>query len=268
MSENMTEPINIQISREELLFVLNLLQAETVPGLDADPLGELSPEGRDLALTVAERALRARGLARVGEDGQVTVHNSLLTAVGVCAYSANTVFVYHWSENGESPVRFFGHIRDEDITIHTRPEDVLHSFTLLPSMEHLIQEVLDVCEYNDVPESQSFESTLLSDHFVKARDLASSGEPQKAIDLLVSNNANPEMAGAFVTTLTGSPRISILQTLKQDRSDVVLKRDFTILQNNQYAWLIAATSVEDEATPLLIKTTTQEELEALLAESL
>jgi len=269
MTEDVTlEPINVLLSREELLLVLDLLQAESLPGLDADPLGELSPEGRELALTVAGRGLRARDLAQVAEDGGLTLHTTLLTAVGVCAYSTNTVFVYHWPENRENPTRYFGHIREDDVAAHSRPDDVLHLFTLLPSKSQLIEHVLAFCEYQDVPRNDLPEMAVTGEDFVQVRELASSGSAEEAASLLIESGAAQESASAFVSALAGSPRISILQTLTQEREDGVLRRDFTVVQDGQHTWFIGATSEESENPNLAIRTTTREEIESLLAECL
>src|SRR5512145_1990409 len=121
---NTSEPIQILLSREELLFVLNLLQAGFIPGLDDDPLGELTAEQQAFALTVAGRALRARELAQQHPDGQWVVHNNLLLAVGGCAYAQGIISVYHWPSNSALPRRFFGHLRENQAIAHTRPADV------------------------------------------------------------------------------------------------------------------------------------------------
>ena len=64
-NENSSQLVNILLSRDELLLVLTLLEAQYIPGLDIDPLGERSAEQQDLAFVVAARGLRARDLARV-----------------------------------------------------------------------------------------------------------------------------------------------------------------------------------------------------------
>jgi hypothetical protein len=267
-NENVSEPINILLSREELLLVLNLLEAESVPGLDADPLGELNVDGLALATIVAGRGLRARELARVGEDGELQVHSALLTAVGVCAYSSNTIFVYHWPGGEATPVRYFGHIRGDDIAAHTRPEDVLHQFTIMPSREHLIEQVLTVCEYAEAPQTSALELTVPEDDFVQIRELAGQGKVDEAVEYLGSKNINTEAGRAFVSTLAQSPRVSILQSLAQEDNEAVHKRDFTLVQNREHTWFIAPTTGEGESTPLLVKATNRDEVETLLAELL
>jgi hypothetical protein len=263
--DNELEPINLLLSREELRLVLNSLETDFIPGLDADPLGELSPDQDGLVLTVAGRALRARELARPEADGTLAFHNALLTLVGVCAYSQNVIFAYHWPPDQIIPRRYFGHIRGEDIVAHTRPEDVLHLFSLLPSKAQLIDQVLVACELEERSASAAYEFKLSSDAFASVRELAGNGEPDRAIDLLLRHDTPPETAQAFVTTLADSPATSILQTVKQTGDGTVQKRDFTVLQNSRETWLgLAAT--EEAGGPLQVKTTTREEIRTLLAD--
>lgn len=266
ISEAVVEPINVLLSREELLFVLNLLQANSIPGLDADPAGVLNEEQRTLALMWGERALRARELAQIREDRGVVVHNALLTAVGVCAYSNHALFIYHWSGQEEAPTRYFAHLRNGDIAVHTRPEDVLHLFTLLPSREHLFTDVLTVCEYDDVAASEFAEMTVTENSFIRARELVGKGDIEVAARLLVNDGATDAAALAYVGTLANSPRISIFQTFRQEGETAVQKGDFTVVQDGQHAWLIAPAASDNGNPSLFIKPTTRDEIEALLAE--
>ncbi len=261
-----SEAVSILLSREELLFVLNLLRAEFIPGLDADPLGELTAEQQALAFTVAGRALWARELAQLQPNGEWVIHNSLLTAVGGCAYAQSIVSIYHWSANAVMPRRFFGHIRGDNIVSHTRPADVLHRFSLFSSKEQLIAQILAVCEFEDRPASQPLELAVSSADFVKVRELASAGDVTRAADVLVGNGVSPETAQVFLDTLAGAPRVSILQTLKQAGDGAAQKQDFTVLQNEQYIWLIIAPPGEGDVASLRVKSTTKAEIQELLAE--
>ncbi|MCK6624499.1 MAG: hypothetical protein L6R45_04915 [Anaerolineae bacterium] len=262
--EKSLEPVNILLSREELLFVLNELQADFIPGLDPDPQGELTLAQETFGITVAGRALRARELARQRPGGEVEIHTALLTMVGVCIYSQNVLFAYHWSGNATLPTRYFGHIRGNDIVAHTRPDEVLHLFSLLPNKEQLTNQVLAVCQYADVPAAPPLEFSAPGELFAQVRQLAGAGEAAKATDLLVGNGVTAETARTFVDTLAHAPKVSILQTVKQPGDGTVQKRDFTLLQNGHQAWLAIAAAEPD--APLRIKTTSGAEIRTLLAD--
>ena len=261
-NENEFKPMNVLLSREELLLVLDLLKTKAIWGLDNDPLGVLDEAQRQWAVIWASRALRARQLAQLNEAGELMVHDALLTAVGTCAYADKAISITHWQAGEEIPSRYFGHIRGKDIVAHTRPEDVLYLFTLLLSKEELLAQIFDFCEYKDVP-TAAFEMSVANKHFAQARELADNGKEEQAVKLLVDNGAERETAVAFVYTLTNSTRVSILQTLKQGESDTLQKNNFTIIQNDVYIWLIVSVQ-ETGGDALLIKFVTKSDIENTL----
>lgn len=264
--EQTLEPINILLSREELLLILDLLQAETIPGLDPDPtLGDLTPEQRSLALTVAERALRARELVQAQAGGELIVHKRLLTAVGVCAYPHSAVLAYHWPSQSDTPVRYFGHVREADIVAHSVPDSTLHLFSLLPSREQLVGQVLAVAEFEDVP-TEAIEFSVPAAVLGQAREQANAAQPETARAILAGSGVAAAAAQAFTDALGGNPRITIMQLLKQQPQGNPTRQDITLLQNGSAAWLVSQPSTE--ADTLRVKTVNQAELVSLLNETL
>jgi len=250
---DMKKNVSILLSRDELLLILNLLHAQSIPGLDEEPLGEWSPEQRVLAQVVAERALRARELAQRQSDDQLVIHKTLLTAVGVCAYAQSSIFSYHWPEPNVMPARYFGHVRGDDIVAHTRPQDVLHLFSLLPSKEQLIDQIIAFCHYQETTSNLSFEFTLAQADFMKLRKLAETG--------LNEPNFITEQTKHLSDTLANKPRVSVFQLISQNNQQVQ-KRDFTLIQDAHITWLILAMPEEQ----LLIKSITQVEFKQKLTE--
>jgi hypothetical protein len=259
---NLTEPVNLLLSREETLLTLRSLQTESIPGIDGDPAGELTAEGLDLALMVAGRALRARQLAQVREDGELALHHALLTAVGVCAYATRTAFVFHWPEDGNELARYFGHVRGEDFVAHTRPEEALHLFTMLPTKMQLIEQILQTCGYEDRQQNGAG-LTLEAADFGQARQLAKQGDGETAVSYLTERQADPDTAAAFAGTLAHRPHISILQLLKQQDDLSIAKSDFTIVQGKEYCWLIRPTAGDANGS-LTVKTAVKAEIVSLL----
>lgn len=268
-NENSSQLVNILLSRDELLLVLSLLEAQYIPGLDIDPLGERSAEQQDLAFVVAARGLRARDLARVradAQDGRLVIHVGLLAAVSACAYSSNAAFVYHWPSQAEIPLRVFGHVRDGSFVVHTPVEDVLHLFTMLPSKEHLVDQVLAACHPADAPATVSGELYVPGSDFAQLRLLAEQRNLDQARTLLSSDPASADLVTALIETLSNHPQVSIVQTLKQVDAGAVLKRDFTLLQDASAMWLVAPTTADGNV--LLVKPATRETARALILESI
>jgi hypothetical protein len=261
MAETGDQPMNVLLSRDELLLMLQLLRAPTLAGLDANPAGDWNAEQQRVALTVAERALRARDLAHLRPGGELAVHTALLAAVGVCAYPQATLFVYHWPANAEAATRYFAHQRQGELVAHTRPADVLHLFTRLPSPAALVTQLFTACGWEEVPTGASQQFTLPAPLFADVRRLAMSGEVAGALDLLRPQRIAIESARPFVMTLAEAPRLSVVQMRKQGNGGVQAL-DLTLVQNSQRSWLVT-NGVNNDPDTLAVKTTTRAEVTAL-----
>lgn len=58
----MAEAILLRFAREELVYLLRALKIATLTGLGSNPMGDLDDDHQALALAVADRTLRARGV--------------------------------------------------------------------------------------------------------------------------------------------------------------------------------------------------------------
>ncbi|HFQ94445.1 MAG TPA: hypothetical protein ENK32_10575 [Anaerolineae bacterium] len=259
---NETESASFLLSREELLLLLDLLEAESIPGLDPDPLGELNDDQRALALIWAGRALRARELAAVGENGELLVDEGLLTAVGGCIYWQTALYVYHWPEPGRAPIRFFGYARDGQAVTHTRPADVLHHLAVLPSAEALADEVTAVCQCQTLPDAPDTQFTLPRDLFIRARELAEEQEMAAAAQTLQEAGVPGETAQTLTAVLSGAPRMSIWQIVKRGENGDAETHDYTLLHSEDAAWLVSLPAGGDD---LEVRTVTAVALRELLA---
>lgn len=248
---NDAEVVSLQLSHEEVLAILALLQADTIPGLEEDEVEEWSEEQQQFALSLARRVLQSRGFAQV-QDGVFMLHRAVLTAVGVCAYSQSAAMVYHWSDAAIVPTSFFAHLRERDAVLHTRPAPSMHSFALQPSKDALVDAILEACEYSETADTVAMDLLLSRDAFARARELAEKGRLDEARQQ-VGDGTSDGAAQAFTEMLASLPRVSIFQTLKQQKDKAVHTRQFTLLQSAPNAWLVTAVSDAEDA-PLRAKT--------------
>jgi hypothetical protein len=260
-------PLAVTLSREELLAVLNVLRAPTIPGLDREPSGELTPEQEAFALVVARRALLARELAQMRADGELLVRRGLLAAVGACAYAQDSILAYTWPAGAQAPLRLFGHIRGDDVVAHTRPAEVLHRFTMLPSKAALVAHVLAFCGFDAAAPTAAFDFTVSRQDFADARQYASAGNRVAAIELLVRNGAPEAAAASLVATWAAAPRVSVLQTLTQQGNQAVRTREFTLTHSGQHAWWAAPEPVAEAKAPIRVKTAGANNIRDLLTNS-
>ncbi len=265
------ESVNVVLSRDELALILSLLQAQTIPGLDPDPLGEHTPDQQDAAFVAAARGLRARGLARARgvdqpDDTPLAVHAGVLAAVGACAFSSGALFVYHWPSRAELPLRIYGHLRDGVYVIHTPYEGVLHRFTMLASKQHLVDQALAVCQLREESAALAGELRLAGGDFAQLRQLAEQSNLTQARALLNPALAPADLVDALLVTLANQPQVTIAQTLRPADGGAVAKRDLTLVQDSNVLWLVEP--VDGDASLLAARQVTRNDVYALLLGSL
>jgi len=256
----------VTLSREELLAVLHVLRASTIPGLDREPSGDLTPEQEAFALVVARRALLARDLAQVRADSEFLVQRRLLDAVGACAYAHDSILVYTWPPGARDPQNLFGHTRGGDVVAHTRPDAVLHRFTLLPSRAELVAQVLAFCKFDPAPTDEVFDFTVQREDFAAAREAAVGGS-NAAAALLVRGGAPEDAAGDLAADWVASPRVSALQTLTRQADGTADSREFSLVQAGPRAWWVAPMPGEKANAPIQVKTASASDIRDLLTGS-
>lgn len=253
----------VVLSREELLAVLAALRTATIPGLDPEPSGELTPELAEFAVVIARRALLARGLAQVRADGEFMLQRGLLNAVGACAYPEHSLFAHTWAAGGEQPLRFFGHVRGGAAVSHTRPDPVLHRFVLLDSPAALTEAALAFCAFDAAAPATALDITMPQADFLAAREQAAAGDVAASQAALTGCGASAAAAEALAAAWAAQPRVSVVQTLTAQADRTGRVREFTLTQGGANGWIAAP--VTGAAGALRLRATSAAEVATLLA---
>jgi hypothetical protein len=254
-----SEPTTIALSVEELLAVLNALETSTVPGLEVEGWTSLSPDKQDLALSVAHRALEARGLARM-EDGELKVHRALLTAVGICAFPQQSTLVDHWSPGGAAQ-RLFAHTRETDNVVHI-VEGNVHTFTLFSSEKQLADHVAAACSWDGASAGSALELTMKREDFTRACDASADGAEADAVKALGAGGST-DAGPALVKALASGPRISVVQRVRFNTGDAATEQSFTVIEGAGRTWCVTPVA-EGADAPLRARTVSRADITALL----
>ncbi|MEZ4713865.1 MAG: hypothetical protein R3A44_42165 [Caldilineaceae bacterium] len=275
MNDEQPTPTTLILSRDELLCILGVLEAASIPGMDAEPGGPRTEQEQALVHEVTLRSLRARGIAAKNGDGALRFHDDLLKMVGACAYPHSALIALHWAQEADAPARFFGNVRNQNFVVHTRPEELLHRFVALPAKEKLFGSLFEFCQLNQVDAGADVESgasaaaiefTISAAEFAEVRLLSEQGATQAAASRLEAAQVDAAAARAFSSTFAENPRLTVLQTVKQADGDTVLKRDFMLAQTPTQIWFMGAVDGEAAEMVLRVKNVTLEELQHLLSE--
>ncbi|MER2598938.1 MAG: hypothetical protein ABTQ73_05420 [Caldilineales bacterium] len=263
-SDKKPNAMNVTLSRDELALVLSLLQVDTLPGLEANPLGELNASQAEMSAVVAARGLRARALARVEPtSGQLLLHVGVLGAVSACTGAEAALFAWHWHGDEPSPQRWYGYRRGQNYVVHQPLEDVLHRFTVLSAGTQLVEEALTVCNIESAGQRALVgELYLKGSDFARVRQLIATGATEEAQSVLAASAASPAVVAALLATLVAGPQISIVQLFTRTTTATPLQQDFTLLQNQYALWLM--TPVAGDVERVHIQSITRANLYDLL----
>jgi len=254
------------LSREELLLLLKLLNADYILGLTPDPLGELSAKQQAFAFIYAERALRARQLATVDEQGVLKVQRELLDIIGICVYPERSVVAHHILPNKQASL-FTGHCREAQYAIHLIPEAALHHITLHPTSATFFNELIAFCRCQKLPEALTEGMFIDGETYKRLCESVSSGNELASLNLLLEQGVTHDSAQSFVTTLLAPHTISVVQFLNPLSTNSLAKREMTILQSESQAWLVVQSNRIDSDELVSIQPLTTQMLTRVLLET-
>jgi len=134
----------------------------------------------------------------------------------------------------------------------------------MPSLEALVANILAFCGFEARLCATTFDFTLPRQDFADARQYTIAGDVLDASALLRQGGASEAAASALVASWAAMPRISAIQTIKQEGDQGLRTREFTLVQDSSTAWWIAPAVDGDAKSPVRIKTAAAEEIRDLL----
>ncbi len=237
---------NVLLSREELLLISKLIDAQSMFGLEtADPEIQLNEDQVAYGIVCAERALRARGMAIIDEQKRLKINQDVLLMVAVCAYPAQSVFL-HQSKNDQPTFRYYAHQQNGIYVSHQFPSPALHFFNKLPDANTLLDQSADFCTRGADEKVTTLNFIIEPDTFEKARlagNKKAEGEVTEILSKAVDNTLAIQLFGA---TLLSDYLITFVHVLNNLPDGKIAKQQFTVLAEPQACWLITERPTEGD----------------------
>jgi hypothetical protein len=244
-----TTPIlnSFLLSRAELQAVLALVEIDAFPGLTPDdPVGKLTPEQEAYGIICGERALRARGLAFINEQGEIRISNELLEVIGVCAYASNMLVVTHFPPGGNTARQFAISHLDEHYASHiTTPEGALHLLTRYDGKEQVATDICRLFESVKFPEESAIIS-LSEDALRRIRELVEGGNATQARIMMKEGDVDVSAGEKFISFLERSHDMVVLQAVRRVDVDAISLQTATFLYSQQAIWIATEQDVIDK----------------------
>jgi hypothetical protein len=236
---------SVVLSREEVLAILHLTGLSAIPGLSDDPIANLTAEQRAFGLIVAERALRARGLAIITEEGRLLVQSVILEMLGTCALAAQSLYVTRIATPSGTPAQLIAHRQEKRWVLHRRLELVLHTFQSVGGWLAAMEEIKAFCQWPNPVPGADFTLTIPNNALNSARELAASGHVPEARAALLATGNRPDAVEILIDVLSQAHVVTVIQYVIASSPDTVAIQSVTILHHDNVL-LIAVESARAE----------------------
>lgn len=245
--------LQLDLSQEELLYMLRLTGVPTLPGLDDDALTDLDEGQMALLLAAGEHGLRARGLLQDDPSAAkgVALWEGLLALVGTCVMAPCMAIVRSEPLAGEgaSFLYYFG----EDLTVeHASGGPGVHRFTGFVDQGAALERIgasarlpaLVTGVAADVAAGRlvgSVRRALLE----QARDMAvEQREVAEAAGRLTEGGMAPDAAEALAASLGRLESVVTLAFLKR-HEEAIQSGGMVVLREPQTSWILEPDEADD-----------------------
>jgi hypothetical protein len=142
----MAEAVLLRFSQEELVYLLRALKIPTLTGLGSQPLGDLDEEHQGLALAVADRALRARGVVRWNTNQERSLDPLVAGLLRDCAGPDYSLAVE--IRQKEQPTQQYRYVFTRHVVIEqSLPEPGVHQFMALATRADVLARLDTLVHY-------------------------------------------------------------------------------------------------------------------------
>lgn len=231
-----------QYGREELILLLRLMRAYTLPGLGDDPLEGFSKEEAVAALLASGESLRARGIIEISEaDKRVRIDQVTFALIGSCLRPRASFLVSSIGADGHGIIRYY-HVSPHLSVEHSFPDVGVDAFLAASNLTVMLPRILELMALGgSESEVEPFEveESILD----QAKSFARTGAQEMAMDCLKRSNAAEKTITAFVRTLIepihNSSIIKIKHFQAHADSSVMEQVDgFATLQGSSGLWVL------------------------------
>lgn len=234
------------LAREEVLAILQLIGVAAVLGLGDEPIPDLTPEQRAYGLIVAERALRARGLAKIDDEGRLLVQADVLRLVGTCAFPAQSLVVTRIIAPDGLAEQLIVHQGDGLWVLHRQPEPALHAFQAASGWPEVWATIGAFCQWPDPADGAAGTLSVATDALERVRELASTGRAAEARAALPAPENGLALAEALVAMLAQPHLVVVVQHVKATSGDAVAVRSLTTLHRDGALLVAVETAPADD----------------------
>jgi hypothetical protein len=233
------QPISLTFSQEEVVLLLKLFGAPTIPGLGEDPLAGLPKEHVQLILSSAERSLKARQILSVATDGKITIDRLALALLGPCVTPEFSLIANRTRRNNLPETLYF-HAAQAMKVEHAITGPGLHAFTALNGQEILLDRLGGFLNLDSQPAQEDISGNILANILRDAIQAFEQGSPAMTA-VLQGGGASTGLANALGSNLETFVAISAVVAIRHLPEGKMNMQRFAFLDCETALWELGST---------------------------
>jgi hypothetical protein len=234
-----TDTATFTLSQEEVYYLLGQVHARGLLGVDSAPLAAFDAEQRRAVLDAAARALLARGMIVIGEDGQPLLDAAVRAAIHAAAFAPASLTAIARGPGEGLLDTYIVHHAEPLWVEHTQPAPGLHQLALSPAppaVQARIEQMLNVGD-QAAPPAATFSIDQAELERIKA---AAEGQELALHAAVAAAGADDPSARLFAELLAGPRDSAIVQAINR-RGAEEATHTITFLRNQHGFWMLEAT---------------------------
>ncbi len=197
----------LNVSQEELLYLLKILGAPSIPGIDPNIFEGATERDIGVAVGVAERALIARGLVVPGGDGRVNISEVALALVGTCAMPNFSVITEITTE--DTAQGLFWHGTENIVVEHNLPIRGIHKFRALSDRDDLENNIVTCMPKLPKSAAEVPAGSLAVEIYEQGKEMIRDQKKTKEAEELFIKNGLPEKTAVALVKVLRLAKITI-----------------------------------------------------------
>lgn len=229
------QPVELVLTRGEMLLVASLLGRAELPGLDVEP--DATPETAKRDERAAAMSLLHRRLARLDSAGKPQIDRRVLTAVRACAYPRSFVVVQRY-DIGRDADRMVMYLSNGHAVQQRSAGPAKYRLIVSRGAEMALEALQVFCLGQDAePARTPMHASVSEAGLDAARTAAQEGDLQGARARLAQAGATEDVAQALSAFLAAPHTLVVLQSVVVGEAGGVT-RLATIAHGKGVAWLL------------------------------
>jgi len=245
------KPMELILSRAELVYVLNALQASRIVGVE---LREFTwPQQQfDALLQEAEQSLISRSLLTVDAQTQRRLlAPELVEMVSVLAFRS-LAFALVRGVRDKGQQLFVFSLYQDTIVEHTQPQEGMHRLAVIGTPEDLFARVESLVPLQPVLRGGRPQFTMVQKQFERMRQSVQTNNTSEAMSILVAAGLAEGLVPSFIRALQKPLFTLSLACLECEGDTVVVASSVAAFADEQSSWGIWSGAADVDAFQLLI----------------